>query len=59
MGLTLAAQEASYLGALKGEMDGVCGEAEVKYIEPLTCHRLCIVHHMRSRVAWELVSTLG
>ena len=36
MGLTLAAQEVSYLGELKGEMDGVRGETEVKCIEILT-----------------------
>ena len=36
MGLTLAAQEASYLGELTGEMDGVSGEAKVKCIELLT-----------------------
>ena len=36
MGLTLAAQEASYLGELKGEMDGVRGGAGVKCIELLT-----------------------
>ena len=36
MGLTLAAQEASYLGELKGEMYGVIGEAEGRCIELLT-----------------------
>ena len=36
MGLTLAAQEASYLGDLKGEMYGVNGEVKVKCIDLLT-----------------------
>ena len=36
MGLTLAAQEASYLGELKGEMYGESGEANVKCIDLLT-----------------------
>ena len=36
MGLTLAAQEASYLGEMKGEMYGESGEAKVKCIDLLT-----------------------
>ena len=36
MGLTLAAQEASYLGELKGEMYGMIGEAKGRCIELLT-----------------------
>ena len=36
MGLTLAAQEASYLGELKGEMYGTGGDARVKCIDLLT-----------------------
>ena len=35
MGLTLAAQEASYLGELKGEMYGVSGEAKGRCFELL------------------------
>ena len=64
MGLTLAAQEASYLGELKGEMYGAIGEARGMCIELLTdsqsakCLAENPVYHGRSkhiRAKWHFI----
>ena len=64
MGLTLAAQEASYLGELKGEMYGAIGEARGRCIELLTdsqsakCLAENPVYHGRSkhiRAKWHFI----
>ena len=64
MGLTLAAQEASYLGELKGEMYGVIGEAKGRCIELLTDSHSAkslaenLVYHGRSkhiRAKWHYI----
>ena len=64
MGLTLAAQDASYLGELKGEMYGENGEAKVKCIDLLTDNQSAkslaenLVFHGRSkhiRAKWHFI----
>ena len=64
MGLTLAAQEASYLGELRGEVYGVNGSVNVKCIDLLTDSQSAkslaenLVFHGRSkhiRAKWHFI----